>query len=134
MPDLNLLMSDERNLDGIMDAYLPLDIIPDKGMHSFFQATHVCTTCARKFPREEFSNTQLQNGKRKCRVCKEIKRRGDVELNREENYERNRFRWRSWRYRDDSDDENYYFPPCGNDHCYHWGCSCGEGYDEYGVY
>ena len=124
--------------DGFTDGYLPLDIIPEKGTHIPLKATHTCTTCERKFPRQEFSNTQLRNDDQKCRVCKEIKRRDDVESNRNDNYERNeertRFRWQMRNYYHDSyDDSVVYedeFPPCGNDHCYHYGCSCEDG-DEY---
>jgi len=57
------------------NAYLPLDIIPDKGTLDFPASNTACTGCHRQFPREEFSITQLRNGDQKCRVCKEINRR-----------------------------------------------------------
>ncbi len=125
-----LLHRNVESFDGFTDGYLPLDIIPEKGTHhTFGKATHTCTTCARKFQRQEFSNTQLRNGNQKCRVCKEIKRREDVESSRENNYEKKWYRWQSRRYHDDSDDDLVVdLPPCGNDHCYHYGCSC-DGYD-----
>jgi len=56
------------------NAYLPLDIIPDKGTLDFAPATTACTLCHRLFPQEEFSATQLNDGEQKCRVCMEIKR------------------------------------------------------------
>ena len=52
------------------NAYLPLDIIPDKGTLDFAPANTACTRCHRLFPQEEFSVTQLRNGEQKCRVCK----------------------------------------------------------------
>jgi len=57
------------------NPYLPLDIIPDKGTLDFPYADTECTRCRRRFPREEFSITQLSNGEQKCRVCKEINSR-----------------------------------------------------------
>ena len=57
------------------NAYLPLDIIPDKGTLDFAPATTACTLCHRLFPQEEFSEMQLRDGEQKCRVCMEIKRR-----------------------------------------------------------
>ncbi|KAJ7374082.1 hypothetical protein OS493_009413 [Desmophyllum pertusum] len=54
------------------NAYLPLDIIPDKGSLGFAPANTACTRCHRRFPQEEFSKTQLRNGEQKCRVCKEL--------------------------------------------------------------
>ena len=124
--------------DGFTDGYLPLDIIPKKGTRIPLKATQTCTTCERKFPRQEFSNTQLKNGDQKCRVCKEIKRREDVESNRNANYARNEertwFKWRRRNYYHDFDDDSVVhedeFPPCGNEHCYHYGCHC-EDSDEY---
>jgi len=65
------------------NAYLPLGIIPDKETLDFAPATTACTRCHRLFPREELSVTQLRSGERKCRVCQEIKRREDVQRNRE---------------------------------------------------
>ena len=74
-----------RSFDGYeMNAFLPLDIIPDKGTTYFPAANTACTRCERRFPREEFSATQLRNGEGKCRVCKEVKRLEDVQRNREE--------------------------------------------------
>lgn len=69
----------ERSFDDYeTNAFLPLDIIPDKGTLDFPSADTQCTRCHRRFPREEFSMTQLRNGEQKCRVCKEIKRQDDV--------------------------------------------------------
>ena len=80
----------ERSFDEYeKNAYLPLDIIPDKGTLDFPAASTVCTCCHRQFPHEEFSKTQLRKGEQKCRVCKEIKRLEDVQQNREDNWERN---------------------------------------------
>ena len=79
----------ERSFDDYeTNAYLPLDIIPDKGTLDFPAANTACTRCHRQFPREEFSITQLGKGEQKCRVCKEIKRWDDVQQNREDNWER----------------------------------------------
>ena len=73
----------QRTYDGYeMNAYLPLNIIPDKGTQHFPFA-NTCTRCHRRFPREEFSVTQLRNGEQKCRVCKEIKRLEDIQRQRE---------------------------------------------------
>ena len=104
---------DERSYDDYeTNAFLPLDIIPEKGTASFPLANTSCTLCERRFPREEFSVTQLRKSEQKCRVCKEIKRRDDVQQNREDNWARR-------------DDEDYIvFPECGNDYCFHFGCSC----------
>ena len=79
----------ERSFDEYeTNAYLPLDIIPDKGTLNFPVANTKCTRCDRRFPQEEFSVTQLRNGEQKCRVCKEIKRLDDVQKNREDNWAR----------------------------------------------
>ncbi|XP_068688141.1 piRNA biogenesis protein EXD1-like isoform X1 [Montipora foliosa] len=79
----------ERSFDEYeTNAYLPLDVIPEKGTLDFPAANTACTYCDRQFPREEFSITQLRNGEQKCRVCKEIKRLEDVQINREDNWER----------------------------------------------
>ena len=80
----------ERSFDDYeTNAYLPLDIIPEKGTLDFPAANTACTRCDRRFPRDEFSVTQLRKGEQKCRVCKEIKRLEDVQINREDNWERN---------------------------------------------
>ena len=77
----------ERSFDDYeTNAYLPLDIIPDKGTLDFPAANTECTRCHRRFPREEFSITQLGKGEQECRVCKEIKRLEDVEQNRVANW------------------------------------------------
>jgi hypothetical protein len=104
---------EERSYDGYeTNAFLPLDIIPEKGSTSFPLSNTSCTRCKRQFPREEFSVTQLNKGEQKCRVCKEIKRLNDVQQNREDNWAR-------------CDDEEYIdFPECGKDYCFTWGCSC----------
>ena len=79
----------ERSFDDYeTNAYLPLDIIPDKGTLDFPAANTACTRCHRRFPRDEFSITQLGKGEQKCRVCKEVKRLEDVQQNREDNWER----------------------------------------------
>ena len=89
------------------NAYLPLDIIPDKGSLGFAPANTTCTRCHRLFPREEFSVTQLSKGEQKCRVCNEIKRLADVQKNREDNWERNY--WDEMEYfGGDSDDDFWY--------------------------
>ena len=67
------------------NAYLPLDIIPDKGTLEFALATTPCSRCQRKFPQDEFTGMQLSKGEQACRVCKEIKRRAD-ERNRRHHY------------------------------------------------
>jgi len=54
------------------NPFLPLDIIPDKGTLEFPAPNTECTRCHRRFPREEFSITQLRNGEQKCRVCKVV--------------------------------------------------------------
>lgn len=77
----------ERSFDGYeTNAFLPLDIIPEKGTLGFPLATTQCTECERVFPHEEFSKIQLRQGVQKCRVCKEVKRRADVQANREDNW------------------------------------------------
>ena len=79
----------ERSFDEYeTNAYLPLDIIPDKGTLDFPAANTECTGCHRRFPREEFSITQLRKGGQKCRVCKEIKRLEDVQKHREDQWKR----------------------------------------------
>lgn len=102
----------ERSFDDYeTNAYLPLDIIPEKGTLSFPAANTACTCCDRRFPQEEFSLTQLRKGEQKCRVCKEIKRLEDVQINREDNWERNA-----------REDENYIYIPEGmSDHAFHFG-------------
>ena len=102
----------ERSFDEYeTNAYLPLDIIPDKGTLGFPVASTVCTRCHRRFPHEEFSITQLRNGEQKCRVCKEIKRLEDVQQNREDNWERNA-----------SAEEDYVYIPEGmSDYAWVWG-------------
>ena len=89
------------------NAYLPLDIIPDKGRLDFAAANTACTRCHRKFPREEFSYNQLSNGEQKCRVCKEIKRLEDVQINREDNWRRAAESEECYVYC--SDDEEYWW-------------------------
>ncbi|XP_068752826.1 piRNA biogenesis protein EXD1-like [Montipora capricornis] len=74
---------DKRSYDDYeTNCFLPLDIIPEKGTLFFPWADTECTRCHRKFPREEFSFTQLRKREQKCRICKEIKRLDDVEQNR----------------------------------------------------
>ena len=102
----------ERSFDEYeTNAYLPLDIIPDKGTLGFPVANTVCTRCHRRFPHEEFSITQLRNGEQKCRVCKEVKRLEDVQQNREDNWERSA-----------SAEEDYVYIPEGmSDYAWVWG-------------
>ena len=102
----------ERSFDEYeTNAYLPLDIIPDKGTLGFPVANTVCTRCHRRFPHEEFSITQLRNGEQKCRVCKEVKRLEDVQQNREDNWERNA-----------REEEDYVYIPEGmSDYAWVWG-------------
>lgn len=70
----------ERSFDEYeTNAYLPLDVIPDKGTLDFPAADTSCTRCHRRFPWEEFSVTQLGKGEQKCMVCKEIKRLEDIQ-------------------------------------------------------
>ena len=89
------------------NAYLPLDIIPDKGRLGFAAANTACTRCNRKFPREEFSYNQLSKGEQKCRVCKEIKRLEDVQINREDNWRRLDEEYYAYVYCSD-DEENWW--------------------------
>ena len=102
----------ERSFDDYeTNAYLPLDIIPDKGTLDFPAVDTECTRSHRRFPREEFSITQLGKGEQKCRVCKEIKRREDVQHNRLANWER-----------DAQEEEDYvYFPEGMSDYAFYWG-------------
>ena len=102
----------ERSFDEYeTNAYLPLDIIPDKGTLDFPAANTACTCCHRRFPREEFSVTQLGKGEQKCRVCKEIKRQEDVQKNRADNWERAA-----------REDEEYVYIPEGmSDYAFHYG-------------
>jgi len=78
------------------NAFLPLDIIPDKGTLNFPFATTECIECERRFPREEFSKTQLRNGEQRCRVCKKVKLRADMQSNREDNWLRNEEAENEW--------------------------------------
>jgi len=79
----------ERSFDDYeTNAFLPLDIIPDEGTLDFPAPNTECTRCHRRFPREEFSITQLRKGEQKCRVCKKIKRRDDIEKDRINHWKR----------------------------------------------
>lgn len=91
------------------NAFLPLDIIPDKGTLYFPPANTLCTRCDRQFPREKFSTTQLRNGEQKCRVCKEIKRREDMQINREA----------QWQRHEDEDDDYCDFFDDMSDYAWH---------------
>ncbi|XP_028413299.1 piRNA biogenesis protein EXD1-like [Dendronephthya gigantea] len=104
---------EERSYDDYeTNGFLPIDVIQEKGTTSFPMADTTCTRCKRRFPRQEFSVTQLNKGEQKCRVCKEVKRLNDVQKNREDNWAR-------------QDDDDYVeFPECGRDHCFYWGCDC----------
>ena len=112
----------ERSFDDYeTNAYLPLDIIPDKGTLDFPAANTECTRCHRRFPREEFSATQLRKGEQKCRVCKEIKRLEDVQRNR------------GRAARDDDDDDCVYIPEGMSDYAWVNGHEPWEdsGYSDY---
>ena len=111
----------ERSFDGYeTNAYLPLDIIPDKGTLGFPVANTVCTRCHRRFPHEEFSVTQLRNGEQKCRVCKEIKRLDDVQRNREDNWERDAL----------EEDDCVYIPEGMSDYAFVYGHEPWENADD----
>ena len=88
------------------NAFLPLDIIPDKGTLSFSPTSTKCTGCRRRFPQEEFSAAELRKGEQKCRVCREVKRRADVKKQREA----------QWRHEFEADDSCCYdsFNPLGD--------------------
>ena len=111
----------ERSFDDYeTNAYLPLDIIPDKGTLDFPAANTKCTRCHRRFPREEFSITQLRKGEQKCRVCKEIKRVEDVQSNR-------------GRATREDDDDSVYIPEGMSDYAWVYGHEpwedSGDSYD-----
>ena len=109
----------ERSFDEYeTNAYLPLDIIPDKGTLGFPVANTVCTRCHRRFPHEEFSVTQLRKGEQKCRVCKEVKRLEDVQQNREDNWERNAC----------AEEDYVYIPEGMSDYAWVWGHEPWENY------
>ena len=94
----------ERLYDGYeTNNFLPPDIIPNKGTLNFPLPDTECTRYHRKFPREEFSFTQLKNGEQKCRVCKEVKRLDDVAENRYNNWMRNQEEEDYVYYSDDGD-------------------------------
>lgn len=60
----------ERNYNKYeRNAYLALDIIPEKGRLDFAVGDTACTGCKRKFPQEEFPEKRLRIGDQKCRVC-----------------------------------------------------------------
>ncbi|XP_074609833.1 uncharacterized protein LOC141864010 [Acropora palmata] len=102
----------ERSFDHYeTNAYLPLGIIPEKGTLSFPAASTACTRRDGGFPQEEFSVTQLRKGEQKCRVCKEIKRLEDVQINREDNWERNTC----------EEDDYIYIPEAMCDHAFQYG-------------
>ncbi|XP_021372132.1 piRNA biogenesis protein EXD1-like [Mizuhopecten yessoensis] len=89
------------------NALLPLEIIPVTGTLGFPGASTKCTTCDRMFPREEFSGIQLRQGNQKCRVCKKVKLKIDVQINREDNWAR-----------DDSGDDYYEETQIDNYYCW----------------
>ena len=108
----------ERSYDGYeTNAYLPLDIIPVKGTLDFPYPDTECTRCHRRFPREEFSITQLRNGEQKCRVCKEIKREKDIDKERE-------------RLAREADD-HVYIPEGMSDYAFVWGHEPWESPSDY---
>lgn len=76
------------------NAFLPLDIIPDKGTLNFSPTSTKCTGCRRRFSQEEFIAAELRKGEQKCTVCKEVKRRADVKMRREA----------QWRHEFEADD------------------------------
>ena len=63
-----------------------------------------CTACEGLFPQEEFSKTQLKRREQRCRVCKEIKHKEDVQINRESQWKGRRLEREQTDYFD-SDDE-----------------------------
>ena len=112
----------ERSFDDYeANAYLPLDIIPEKGTLDFPAANTACTRCDRRFPRDEFSATQLRKGEQKCRVCKEIQRLEDVQINREDNWERNAR----------EEDEYVYIPEVMSEYAWQFGHEPWEGPHSY---
>ena len=106
------------------NAYLPLDIFPDKGTLDFPASSTECTCCHRRFPREEFSKTQLRHGEQKCRVCKEIKRREDVAQNRADN----------WHRAAQEEDDCIYIPEGMSDYAFIWGHEPWEERDDDSYY
>ena len=109
------------------NAFLPLDVIPDKGTLNFSPTSTKCSGCRRRFPQEEFSAAELRKGKQKCRVCKQVKRRADVKLRREA----------QWRHEFEEDDYCSYdsFNPLGDvlDDVYDesWRDALEEDYNDY---
>ncbi|XP_052777939.1 piRNA biogenesis protein EXD1-like [Mya arenaria] len=89
------------------NRYLPVDVIPDKGSVSFPVGDISCKTCHRRFPRAEFSNSQLKTNNQMCRTCKKVKNDNDLHQNRLDNYERAQYR-RSWYDDSSSDDDGIY--------------------------
>lgn len=80
---------EERSFDQFeQHAFLPLDIIPENRTLGFPDPTTKCTKCNRMFPHDEFSQIQLRQGVQKCRVCKKVKLRNDVQKNRADNWGR----------------------------------------------
>lgn len=73
----------DRNYDKYeCNAYLPLEIIPEKGRLDFPSASTPCSKCNRKFPHDEFLPAHLSRGIQKCCVC----RRKEIDISR--NYRR----------------------------------------------
>ena len=70
------------------NPYLPINIIPAKGTTEVPTGYTACTTCRRRFPRDEFSKTQLKKRIQKCRTCRKVKLEIDVQKNREDNWAR----------------------------------------------
>ncbi|XP_033761075.1 uncharacterized protein LOC117342894 [Pecten maximus] len=95
-------------------AYLPLDIIPDEGSAGLPFASTKCVGCRRLFPGEEFSKTQLRKGDQKCRVCKKVKLKSDVQKNREDNWLRDEECTPPLYY---SSDEDRWTNPYEDDYC-----------------
>lgn len=109
-------------------ALLPLYIIPDKGSGGFPFPTTKCVGCQRLFPRSDFSKTQLRKSVQKCRVCKEVKRRSDVQMNREANWSRDDHEYLYYSSSDNFDNYGYF----GGNDSDNYGYYGGNDSDNYG--
>lgn len=62
-----------RYFDGYeRKTFLPFDIIPEKGKG---RGNTICTGCERMFPYDEFVKKHVRDREQKCRVCKIVKHR-----------------------------------------------------------
>ncbi|XP_022090506.1 piRNA biogenesis protein EXD1-like [Acanthaster planci] len=55
-----------------LNAFLPWRVLPDSVNETFYRQEVTCTGCKRRFPRSDFTKTQLRLGSQKCPVCKKI--------------------------------------------------------------